>query len=37
MSASTAALPHRKFTIDEYHNFIETGVFKPEERIELWV
>ena len=36
MSANTAALPHRKFTVDEYHNFIETGVFKPEERIELW-
>ncbi|HXG86152.1 MAG TPA: Uma2 family endonuclease [Pyrinomonadaceae bacterium] len=36
MPASTAELPHRKFTIDEYHNFIETGVFKPEERIELW-
>lgn len=36
MSANIAALPHRKFTVDEYHNFIETGVFKPEERIELW-
>ncbi len=36
MSALTAALPHRKFTIEEYHNFIETGVFKPEERLELW-
>ena len=36
MSPLTAALPRRKFTIDEYHNFIETGVFKPEERIELW-
>lgn len=36
MSALTAALPHRKFTIEEYHNFIETGVFKSEERIELW-
>lgn len=36
MSAITAALPHRKFTVDEYHNFIEHGVFKPEERLELW-
>ena len=36
MSTNTAALPHRKFTVDEYHNFIEQGVFKPEERIELW-
>jgi Uma2 family endonuclease len=36
MSAIIAALPHRKFTVDEYHNFIELGVFKPEERIELW-
>lgn len=36
MSLNTAALPRRKFTVDEYHNFIEQGVFKPEERIELW-
>jgi Uma2 family endonuclease len=36
MSAIIAALPHRKFTVDEYHNFIELGVFNPEERIELW-
>jgi len=36
MSAITATLPHRKFTVDEYHYFIEQGVFKPEERIELW-
>jgi Uma2 family endonuclease len=36
MSVVTATLPHRKFTVDEYHYFIEQGVFKPEERIELW-
>ena len=36
MSAITAALPHRKFTVDEYHRFIETGVFSAEERLELW-
>lgn len=36
MSAITATLPHRKFTVDEYHHFIELNVFKPEERIELW-
>jgi Uma2 family endonuclease len=36
MSISIATLPHRKFTVDEYHKFIEQGVFKPEERIELW-
>ena len=36
MSINTATLPNRKFTVDEYHDFIEKGVFKPEERIELW-
>lgn len=36
MSAVLASLPHRKFTVDEYHNFIATGVFAPEERLELW-
>ncbi len=36
MSALPGKLPHRKFTVDEYHYFIEQGVFKPEERIELW-
>lgn len=36
MSTNLAALPRRKFTVKEYHNFIEQGVFKPEERIELW-
>jgi Uma2 family endonuclease len=36
MSLALASLPHRKFTVDEYHHFIETGVFSPEERLELW-
>ena len=36
MLINTATLPRRKFTVDEYHDFIEKGVFKPEERIELW-
>ena len=36
MSVNFASLPRRKFTVEEYHNFIESGVFKPEERIELW-
>lgn len=36
MSAITTALRHRKFSVEEYHHFIEQGVFKPEERIELW-
>lgn len=31
-----AALPHRKFSVSEYHSFIENGVFEPEERLELW-
>lgn len=35
MSVLTATLPHRKFTVEEYHYFIEQGVFKPEERLEL--
>ncbi len=26
----------RKFNIDEYHSLIESGVLRPEERIELW-
>jgi len=36
MSANLAALPHRKFTVEEYHDFIAQGVFKPGERVELW-
>lgn len=36
MSSFTATLPHRKFSVEEYHKFIEQGVFNPEERIELW-
>lgn len=33
---SVLELPRRKFSVAEYHDFIERGVFKPEERIELW-
>lgn len=36
MSSVLASLPHRKFTVEEYHHFIETGIFSPEERLELW-
>jgi Uma2 family endonuclease len=36
MSAVLASLPHRKFTVEDYHRFIEIGIFKPEERLELW-
>src|SRR5262245_34295601 len=36
MSAVLASLPHRKFSVEEYHRFIEMGIFKPEERLELW-
>jgi Uma2 family endonuclease len=36
MSLALGSLPHRKFTVEEYHNFIDSGVFKPEERLELW-
>ena len=34
--SAVANLPHRKFSVNEYHNFIEQGVFRPGERIELW-
>lgn len=34
--SAIATLPHRKFSVDEYHHFIEMGVFEPEERLELW-
>lgn len=36
MSIALASLPHRKFSVDDYHRFIEMGIFKPEERLELW-
>jgi Uma2 family endonuclease len=36
MSSALASLPHRKFSVEEYHQFIEMGIFKPEERLELW-
>ncbi len=36
MSTVLASLPHRKFTVEDYHRFIEIGIFKPEERLELW-
>jgi len=36
MSSVLASLPHRKFTVEDYHRFIEMGIFKPEERLELW-
>ncbi|HQU86675.1 MAG TPA: Uma2 family endonuclease [Pyrinomonadaceae bacterium] len=36
MTSYTATLPRRKFSVKEYHDFIKQGVFKPEERIELW-
>ena len=36
MSTALASLPHRKFSVEDYHRFIEMGIFKPEERLELW-
>lgn len=36
MSIALASLPHRKFSVEDYHRFIEMGIFKPEERLELW-
>jgi Uma2 family endonuclease len=36
MSSVLASLPHRKFSVEDYHRFIEMGIFKPEERLELW-
>lgn len=35
MSVLTAMPPRRKFTVTEYHFFIEQGIFNPEERLEL--
>ncbi len=36
MSSALASLPHRKFIVEDYHRFIDLGIFKPEERLELW-
>ncbi len=36
MSIALASLPHRKFSVEDYHRFIKMGIFKPEERLELW-
>jgi Uma2 family endonuclease len=36
MSRFLATLPNRKFSVEDYHRFIEMGVFEPEERLELW-
>ena len=36
MSTALASLPHRKFSVEDYHRFIEMGIFMPEERLELW-
>ena len=36
MSRFLATLPDRKFSVEDYHRFIEMGVFEPEERLELW-
>jgi Uma2 family endonuclease len=27
--------PHRKLSVDDYHRMAETGIFGPEERVEL--
>jgi len=34
---ATAAEPivQRRFTVNEYHRMAETGIFKPDERVEL--
>lgn len=36
MSAVLASLPHRKISVEDYHRFIEIGIFNPEECLELW-
>ncbi len=36
MNSFLATLPNRKFSVEDYHRFIEKGVFEPEQRLELW-
>ncbi len=35
MSRAAETLDQRRFTVDEYHRMAETGIFEPNERVEL--
>ncbi len=35
MGKAADTIDQRRFTVDEYHRMAETGIFKPEERVEL--
>lgn len=36
MSRGAETLDQRRFTVEEYHRMAETGIFKPDERVELF-
>lgn len=35
MATAAETIDERRFTVEEYHRMAETGIFKPDERVEL--
>ena len=35
MARVAETIDQRRFTVEEYHRMAETGIFKPDERVEL--
>ncbi len=35
MARAAEAIDQRRFTVDEYHRMADSGIFKPNERVEL--
>lgn len=35
MATAAETIDQRRFTVEEYHRMAETGIFKPDERVEL--
>ncbi len=35
MARAAETIDQRRFTVEEYHRMAETGIFKPDERVEL--
>ncbi len=35
MAKAAETIDQRRFTVEEYHRMAETGIFKPDERVEL--